>query len=243
MARTGPRVQPNAARCNTGPRTRARPSTSGAVLGFPNYWYPACGAREVSARPKPMKLLGEPLVFLRRHGVAYAIQDECPHRGARMALGKYEFPGSNTITCRFHGMTYDVTNGAWRGRAHRRPRQPHRGQNPHPHLPGRGAQGHRVGLDGQGSTGAPGGGRAEAHLAGRHDGEAPLPHGGGQLALPCGAGRRRAPAHAPRRRRQQAVPQEVRVSVRLGPRDWSRRRGWYSWDAGPAEVGQGGVPS
>ena len=83
-----------------------------AVLGFPNYWYPACGAREVGARPLPLKLLGEPLVFLRRHGVAYAIQDECPHRGARMALGKYEFPGSNTITCRFHGMTYDVTNGA-----------------------------------------------------------------------------------------------------------------------------------
>ena len=83
-----------------------------AVLGFPNYWYPACGAREVGARPKPLKLLGEPLVFLRRHGVAYAIQDECPHRGARMALGKYEFPGSNTITCRFHGLTYDVTNGA-----------------------------------------------------------------------------------------------------------------------------------
>ena len=83
-----------------------------AVLGFPNYWYPACGARQVGARPLPLKLLGEPLVFLRRHGVAYAIQDECPHRGARMALGKYEFPGSNTITCRFHGMTYDVTNGA-----------------------------------------------------------------------------------------------------------------------------------
>ena len=83
-----------------------------AVLGFPNYWYPACGAREVRTRPMPLKLLGEPLIFLRRLGKVYAIQDECPHRGARMALGKYEFPGSNTITCRFHGFTYDVTNGA-----------------------------------------------------------------------------------------------------------------------------------
>jgi len=82
-----------------------------AVLGFKNYWYPACGAREVSWKPKPVKLLGEPIVLLRRNGKAYAIQDECPHRGARMALGKYEFPGSDTISCRFHGFTYDVTNG------------------------------------------------------------------------------------------------------------------------------------
>ena len=53
-----------------------------AVLGFPNYWYPACGAREVGTRPKPIKLLGEALVFLRRQGKVYAIQDECPHRGS-----------------------------------------------------------------------------------------------------------------------------------------------------------------
>ena len=83
-----------------------------AVLGFRNYWYPACRSKEVRERkPKAMKLLGDEVVFLRRNGKAYALADECPHRGTRLSRGKYEFPGTDTISCRYHGWTYDVTNG------------------------------------------------------------------------------------------------------------------------------------
>ncbi len=84
-----------------------------AVLGFRNYWYPACLSREVKERrPVAMKLLGDEIVFLRRQGQVYALADECPHRGTRLSRGKHEFPGTPTIACRYHGWVFDVTNGA-----------------------------------------------------------------------------------------------------------------------------------
>ncbi|MBM3941047.1 MAG: Rieske 2Fe-2S domain-containing protein, partial [SAR202 cluster bacterium] len=82
-----------------------------AVMGFKNYWYPVCGSREVTRRPRRVMLLGEPLALVRRRGKAYAMIDECPHRGARMSLGKDEFPGKDTVACRFHGWTFDMANG------------------------------------------------------------------------------------------------------------------------------------
>ena len=83
-----------------------------AVTGFKNYWHPALGEREVGRHPKRMILLGEPIAFVRRGRKVYAVQDECPHRGARMSLGKDEFPGTDTLACRFHGWTFDLRNGA-----------------------------------------------------------------------------------------------------------------------------------
>ncbi|MDE2765980.1 MAG: Rieske 2Fe-2S domain-containing protein, partial [Chloroflexota bacterium] len=83
-----------------------------AVTGFKNYWYPALGEREVGRHPTRMILLGEPIAFVRRGRKIYAVQDECPHRGARMSLGKDEFPGTDTLACRFHGWTFDLRNGA-----------------------------------------------------------------------------------------------------------------------------------
>ncbi len=84
-----------------------------AVLGFRNYWYPACLSKEVTERtPKALKLLGDEIVFVRRQGSAYALTDECPHRGTRLSRGKHEFPGTPTIACRYHGWVFDVTNGA-----------------------------------------------------------------------------------------------------------------------------------
>ncbi|MCE2470024.1 MAG: Rieske 2Fe-2S domain-containing protein [Dehalococcoidia bacterium] len=83
-----------------------------AATGFRNYWYPALGEREVGRHPRRMILLGEPIAFVRRGAKVYAVQDECPHRGARMSLGKDEFPGTDTLACRFHGWTFDLRNGA-----------------------------------------------------------------------------------------------------------------------------------
>ncbi len=82
-----------------------------AALGFRNYWYPAIGEREVGRLPKRIVLLGEPIALVRRGKHVYAVQDECPHRGARLSLGKDEFPGTDTLACRFHGWTFDLHDG------------------------------------------------------------------------------------------------------------------------------------
>lgn len=82
-----------------------------AVTGFKNYWYPACGVRDIGRLPLRRVLLGEPVAFVKRGTSVFAVQDECPHRGARLSLGKDEFPGTETLSCRFHGWTFDLNTG------------------------------------------------------------------------------------------------------------------------------------
>jgi len=92
----------------------AKGAYEAATLGFRNYWYPVFSSREVSAKPRMMPICGDRIVFLRRNGKAYAIQDRCAHRGTSLALFPEKtnpFKGSNTITCPYHGWTYDVTDG------------------------------------------------------------------------------------------------------------------------------------
>ena len=79
-----------------------------AVLGFRNYWYPLAVSKAVRTRPMRRIILGDPIALFRRNGKLYATIDECPHRGARISLGKNEFPGTATISCRFHGWTFDL---------------------------------------------------------------------------------------------------------------------------------------
>jgi phenylpropionate dioxygenase-like ring-hydroxylating dioxygenase large terminal subunit len=80
-------------------------------FGFREYWYPACLSRELGERPLAMTLMGEPMVFVRRAGHPDALANECPHRGTPLSRGRCEFPGTNTLTCAYHGWTFDVTNG------------------------------------------------------------------------------------------------------------------------------------
>jgi phenylpropionate dioxygenase-like ring-hydroxylating dioxygenase large terminal subunit len=80
-------------------------------LGFREYWYPLCLARQVGKNPFPTTVLGQPVVLVRRNGRVYALADECPHRGTRLSLGRCEFPGSRTLTCVYHGWTFDVATG------------------------------------------------------------------------------------------------------------------------------------
>ncbi|MFZ5492481.1 MAG: Rieske 2Fe-2S domain-containing protein [Pseudomonadota bacterium] len=81
------------------------------VMGLRNYWHPVALSREVGERPLARTIMGDPLVFVRRQGRAYAVRDECPHRGTRLSKGTCEFPGSRTLTCRYHGWTFDVGDG------------------------------------------------------------------------------------------------------------------------------------
>ena len=77
-------------------------------LGFREYWYPALEARRVRGKPVHLKMLGDDLVVFRdTAGRVVALGDWCPHRGARLSLGVCEFPG--TVTCPYHGYTFDGT--------------------------------------------------------------------------------------------------------------------------------------
>ena len=59
------------------------------ALGLREYWYPALPDREVGARtPAKVSLLGDDVCLFRgATGAVAAIQDVCPHRGARLSEG------------------------------------------------------------------------------------------------------------------------------------------------------------
>ena len=76
-------------------------------LGLRNYWYPAIVERKVGWRnPVKVTLLGEELCLFRGgNGHVAAIQDVCPHRGARLSEGKCHYRG--TVACPYHGWVFD----------------------------------------------------------------------------------------------------------------------------------------
>jgi phenylpropionate dioxygenase-like ring-hydroxylating dioxygenase large terminal subunit len=92
-------------------RTSPWPRYDEAALGFRNYWYPAMLSRKLGRRPVGLKILGENLLFTRYQDKCFAIEDRCAHRGIPLSVGRCEFPGTNTITCRYHGWTFDVGSG------------------------------------------------------------------------------------------------------------------------------------
>lgn len=77
--------------------------------GLREYWYPVCPSRDLKHnKPKPERLLGDNLVFFRdSSGVAAALADECPHRQTLLSLGGVGIYEPGTITCAYHGWTFD----------------------------------------------------------------------------------------------------------------------------------------
>lgn len=78
-------------------------------LGLREYWYPALMSKELrNNQSKGITLLGDNLVFFRDgNGKARALENRCPHRGAFLSLGQVGVYEPGTITCRYHGMTFD----------------------------------------------------------------------------------------------------------------------------------------
>lgn len=78
-------------------------------LGLKEFWYPAVKSRDLPANEAvPVRLCGESIVFFRNaDGEARAIIDRCPHRGPQLSLGQVGAFAPGTITCRYHGMTFD----------------------------------------------------------------------------------------------------------------------------------------
>jgi phenylpropionate dioxygenase-like ring-hydroxylating dioxygenase large terminal subunit len=88
------------------------PAYDAAELGFRDYWYPVLPARSLKNRPVPITVCGDKIVLIRDKGGVRALKDRCPHRGVPLSLGHQIFPG--TLTCAYHGWTFDLETGALR---------------------------------------------------------------------------------------------------------------------------------
>ncbi|MGW4489494.1 Rieske 2Fe-2S domain-containing protein [Amycolatopsis sp. NPDC004368] len=88
------------------------PHYEAAAAGFRGYWYPVAFGSHVAGKPRRITLLGENIVLIRdggSHGTVYALKDRCPHRGVPLSQGNQQFPG--TISCPYHGWTFDLKTG------------------------------------------------------------------------------------------------------------------------------------
>jgi len=82
-----------------------------ADLGFRNHWYPAFFSRQLAeGECRGQVMLGERLLFKRIDGKVYAIEDRCLHRGVPLSV-RPECYTKNTISCWYHGFTYDFRDG------------------------------------------------------------------------------------------------------------------------------------
>ncbi len=70
--------------------------------GLRNYWYPVLPSWRLQSAPLGITRLGENLVLWRdKDGGLHAIEDRCPHRGARLSLG---WNLGDRVACWYHGI-------------------------------------------------------------------------------------------------------------------------------------------
>lgn len=68
------------------------------------HWHPVAGSEAVRDAPVAARLLGEALVLWRDpQGAIHAWPDRCPHRGARLSLGRIE---DGRLECPYHGWQF-----------------------------------------------------------------------------------------------------------------------------------------
>lgn len=79
-------------------------------FGLREFWYPALMSDELRHNElKTIQLLGDNIVLFRdRNGAPAALDNRCPHRGALLSLGQVNVWDIGTITCRYHGLTFDA---------------------------------------------------------------------------------------------------------------------------------------
>jgi len=71
-------------------------------LGLRNLWYPVVPSYQVGTAPVGVTRLGERIVLWRDGaGEVHAMEDRCPHRGARLSLG---WNLGDRIACWYHGV-------------------------------------------------------------------------------------------------------------------------------------------
>lgn len=73
--------------------------------GLRSLWYPVVASWEVGSDPMGITRLGENLALWRDlNGVVHAIEDRCPHRGARLSKG---WNLGDRLACWYHGVEVD----------------------------------------------------------------------------------------------------------------------------------------
>lgn len=86
------------------------PRYDGAVLGLPGFWYPVAFESDIGDDIVAATIGGVDMVLARdRDGAVRALRDRCAHRGVPLSIGRREFPG--TLSCFYHGWTYDMSSG------------------------------------------------------------------------------------------------------------------------------------
>ncbi|GEL19854.1 Rieske 2Fe-2S domain-containing protein [Pseudonocardia asaccharolytica] len=82
-----------------------------ANWGYANHWYPALFSEELAEDGvKGVTIGGHDLALRRSQGKTYAVSDRCVHRGVKLS-GKPMCLADGTITCWYHGFTYDLSDG------------------------------------------------------------------------------------------------------------------------------------
>jgi phenylpropionate dioxygenase-like ring-hydroxylating dioxygenase large terminal subunit len=75
--------------------------------GLRNLWYPVLPSYRVQDAPVGITRLGENIAVWRdRDGSIHALEDRCPHRGARLSKG---WNLGNRLACWYHGVETDAT--------------------------------------------------------------------------------------------------------------------------------------
>ena len=75
--------------------------------GLRNYWYPVLPSWRLHEAPLGITRLSEQIVLWRdRTGQVHALEDRCPHRGARLSLG---WNIGERVACWYHGIEVDGT--------------------------------------------------------------------------------------------------------------------------------------
>ena len=70
--------------------------------GLLNLWYPVLPSWAVAGAPVGITRLSENIVLWRdENGAVHALEDRCPHRGARLSLG---WNLSDRLACWYHGV-------------------------------------------------------------------------------------------------------------------------------------------
>lgn len=69
-----------------------------------NAWYVAALSSEINRDLKPLRILGENIVFYRtRSGRPVALEDACPHRKLPLSKGTLQ---EDNVACGYHGLTF-----------------------------------------------------------------------------------------------------------------------------------------
>jgi len=90
-----------------------RPTRSVRPFSWQTQWYAIAHERELPRdAPSSHTLLGQPLVLWHADGEWRAAHDVCPHRQAPLSRGFIDHVHGSSLTCAYHGWSFDVDGAA-----------------------------------------------------------------------------------------------------------------------------------